>query len=436
MELDIEMMIDIGYILGHLCEFTLFLYYTNMSFYPRKSYTQSNIISLAGYAFLFVVGLLGYAWINLLLFFIINAILLMYCYNIKLKNAAFYSLVLNAFSAIGEYIILYIMGVRYTSKWIMGDVSVYESLAILLGAKSIYLIGIIFLKRFTNKKTIYNSNSEMVLIAVPLLTIICLTLMMKFDMNQYMFLLICIALFLVNFITFYINVMLNEKNTKIKLLQEEYDQNRADLSEYEILSEKYENTKIMRHDIHKQIKVLKDLIAEDDAEAKKYLQQIQFLQSELNYSKYTDNKILNILLEQKVKECHEHGIEIHINSTAPKLSFISDVDIVAIFSNMLDNAIEASENSEKKEIFVDLYTVNNSFSAVKIENYTDKEPVILDGALRTQKKNSDIHGIGIKSINNALKKYGSQLNWTYDENNKFFSAMFVIHVSQNEKLTI
>jgi sensor histidine kinase YesM len=97
---------------------------------------------------------------------------------------------------------------------------------------------------------------------------------------------------------------------------------------------------------------------------------------------------------------------------------------------MLDNAIEAAENAEKKEIYVDLYTVNNTYSAVKIENYTDKEPIILDGLLRTQKQNTDIHGIGIKSINNALKKYNSELTWTYDEENKFFRAIALIHIPQ------
>lgn len=71
---------------------------------------------------------------------------------------------------------------------------------------------------------------------------------------------------------------------------------------------------------------------------------------------------------------------------------------------MLDNAIEAAEHAEIMEIYVDLYTVNNVYSAVKIENHTAKEPIVLDGLLSTQKENTDIHGMGIKSINNALKK--------------------------------
>ena len=349
----------------------------------------------------------------------------MYCYNVSLTSAVFYSLMLDVLSVIGEYAALYILGIKYIPHWT--TLTFYQSIAMTIGGKLIYLIGIVFLKRFAITKAIYDNESEIILAIIPTLTIVCLTVMMRFDVDEY-FLLNCIVFLSINFITFYINAKLNEKNRKLRLLQEEYNQNKTELSEYQLISEKYENTKIMCHDFHKQLNVLKDLIATDNTEAKEYVQQIQFSQRELSYIKYTDNKILNILFAQKIRECHERNIEIHIHSTAPTLSFISDIDTVAIFSNMLDNAIEASEQSEKKEIFVDLYTVNNSYSAVKVENHTDNEPIILDGVLRTQKKNSDIHGIGIKSINNALKKYNSELTWSYDKKNKFFKAAVLIHV--------
>lgn len=424
------MRISIGYTLGHLCEFILFIYFANTSFYPRKKYIISTLISLFGYILLFGIGIWGKAPISILSFFIVNVVLLMHCYNVKLRNAVFYSLILDTLSCIGEYIVMYILGLRYNHGWGWAQITftLYQTMTISIGGKLIYLIGILFLKNFTIKKAIYDSETPIVLAIIPLLTIICLIVLMNIEMDTLLFLLICTVFLVINFITFYINAGLNDKNRELRLLQEEYNHNKAKLSEYQLLSEKYESTKIMRHDFHKQLSVLKDLIATDNVQAKDYMQQIQFSQRELDYTQYTDNKILNILFAQKVKECHERGVEIHIHSTSPTLSFISDIDTVAIFSNMIDNAIEAAEQAEKKEIFVDLYTVNNSYSAVKVENYTDKEPIILGGLLRTQKKNADIHGMGIKSINNALKKYNSELTWTYDKDNKFFRAMVLVHI--------
>ena len=421
------MTISIGYTAGHLCELLLFVYFANTSFYPRKNYAQSNLISLCGYMILFGIGLLGKAPISILSFFIINAALLVYCYNVKLRNAVFYSLMLDTLSCIGEYICLYLIGIRYGTSWVI-DLQPFQFLIVSLCSKIIYLIGVLFLKHFITKKIIYDEDTPIVLTVIPILSMICLMSFMSIEISRLLFLLICIVFLIINFITFYINAGLNKKNRELKLLQDEYNKNKAELSEYQLLSEKYENTKIMRHDFHKQLDVLKSLIATDNVQAKEYMQQIQFSQRELDYTQYSDNKILNILFAQKVKECHSRGIEIHIHSKSPTLSFITDIDTVAIFSNMLDNAIEATEGAEKKEIYVDLYTVNNSYSAVKIENYTDKEPMALNGVPKTQKKNKDVHGMGIKSINNTLKKYDSELTWNYDRDKKFFRAVVLIHI--------
>lgn len=419
------MNISIGYILGHVFEYILFIYFSNTSFYPRKSYAISSIVSLFGYAALFAVGILGIVPLSVFLFFIVNTVLLKCCYNLKLRTALFYSVILDMLSTIGEYIFIYISGIDISNLSIVTD---QQALVTSIEGKLIYLIGVIILKKFAAEKTRKDNEIQIILAVIPLMTILCLTLMMKIEMSNYLFACICIIFLIINFVSVYINEKLNDKNIKLKVLQEEYNKNKAELSEYQILAEKYENTQIMRHDFHKQIEVLKDLISADNIQAKEYMQQIRFSQRELDYAQYTDNKILNILLAQKVKECHEHGIEIHIHSEAPVLSFISDIDTVAIFSNMIDNAIEAAKQADTKEIYVDLYTVNGSYSAVKIENYTAKEPIVLNGLLRTQKKNTDIHGMGVKSINNALKKYGSELTWTYDRKRKYFRAAAVIHV--------
>ena len=431
------MRFDIGYTIGVASELLLFMYFVNTSFYPRKKYTNSNLITLIGYIVLYIIGLLDNAPISILGFFVINTTLLTYSYKVQFKSAVFYSLILDALSVLGEYIILYILGFRYgyTLGFRYGldrlTIVPYQSVALLVGGKLIYFIGIIFLKRFINKKALYSSNTELILAGIPLLTIVCVTILMSAEIDYMLYLVICIAVLMTNFIAFYVHAKFNEKNQDLKILQDEYNKNKAELSEYQLLAEKYESTRIMRHDFRKQLNVLKSLIKSDDTLANEYMQQIQFSQRELDYIQYTDNKILNILFAQKVKECHKRGIEIHIHSESPSLSFISDIDTVAIFSNLIDNAIEATEQSKEKEIFVDLYTVNNSFAAVKVENYADKEPVIHDGLLRSQKEGSDVHGIGIKSINNALKKYNSQLSWSYDKENKFFRAMVLIHIPQN-----
>lgn len=424
------MTISIGYALGHIFEFLLFVYFSNTSFYPRKNYLLSNIISLCGYALLFIIGLLGRTPVSILAFFIVNIVLLMHGYRINLKNAIFYSVSLDVLSCAGEYIVVYLSSIRYNLIGIRVTPLIVDQriLFTIMNSKIIYLIGVQILKKFVNKKNTDDIETQPILIIIPMLSLICLTILMTVDIDNSIFLMICIVFLMINFIAFYANVGLSNKNKALKSLQEEYNKNKAELSEYQLLAEKYENTRIMRHDFHKQLDILKNLIATDNIQANEYMQQIQFSQRELDYAQYTDNKILNILFAQKIKECHRRCVEIHIHSTFPTLSFVSEIDTVAIFSNILDNAIEAAEHADIKEIYVDLYTVNNSYTAVRVENYTDKDTVALDGLLSTQKKNKDLHGIGIKSINNTLKKYGSELTWTYNKDQKFFRSIALFHI--------
>ena len=419
------MRIDLGYVLGHLSELVLFLYFANTVFLPKRSYLQSIVLSAAGYVLLFIVGLFGYPQISIIMFSVVNFVLLAALYRVRISAAVFYSLILNFLSVTGEYIIMYIVGLDY-SKLPLLDITPNQSLAVTVGGKMIYLLGILLIKHYTNNKNEKN-DLLLVLAAVPLATIISLTYIMTSSMEHQAFTIVCIMFILINAVTFAISEIISRKSRELRILQAEYDRSKAELSEYELLSEKYENLRMIRHDFRKQLNVLKRLIPADNERANEFVSQMEQAQRDVSYAKYSDNRILNILLREKADECRERGINIHIQSTSPVFGFISDIDTVTIFSNLLDNAIEAASRSAEKEIFVDMYTVNGTYSTFKTENSADYEPIVLDGILRTQKLRTDIHGLGIKSINNALKKYDSELSWSYDRENKFFRSVVVVH---------
>lgn len=421
------MRIDLGYVLGHLSEFVLFLYFANTSFLPKKNYLNSSIAAFIGYIILFGLGVFGYVYISCTAFIVVNLLLLIKEYNVKIFDAVFYSIILALLSNIGEYIVAFGVGTDFSVIPI--SFTPQQSFAITLGGKLFYFTGIVILKHFANKHREHGKYS-LVIAFVPLITIVCLFMTMRFEVNFYLFYMLCISLMFINIIAFLANELINEQKIKLELLQMEYIKNKNVLAEYKLLSEKYENTRIMRHDFNKQLKVLKELIDTDNKSAHKYMRQLEQTQRELNYAQYTDNKILNILLSQKIKESGEHGVEIHIQSTAPSFKCVSEMDTVAIFSNLLDNAIEAAEQSAEKVIFIDLYTINKTYSVAKVENSADTEPIILNGIFQTQKLKYELHGIGIKSINNALKQYGSKLRCEYDKEKKFFRSIVLIHTEK------
>lgn len=89
-------------------------------------------------------------------------------------------------------------------------------------------------------------------------------------------------------------------------------------------------------------------IGDNNENALDYLKSIDIKNDEISIVNYTHSKILNILFSEKQKICIEKGIEFKVHATNTELDFIKDIDIVSIFSNLLNNAIESCEKSKQK----------------------------------------------------------------------------------------
>ena len=143
---------------------------------------------------------------------------------------------------------------------------------------------------------------------------------------------------------------------------------------------------------------------------------------------YTSHKVLNAILSKKASEAMEKQIELDIY-VEPLLSLenIADCDIVAMLGNLFDNALEAAEQCEceKRKIFVRIYMEKEGkLCVVKLVNYFSASPVQHKSRFVSTKKNPQMHGIGIKSVENMAKKYGGYLQCRVEEE-KFLSILIL-----------
>ncbi len=420
------MRIDAGLILGISLECLLMIYYASTTFYPKDSYAKSAALTVAGYFCLFWVNTAGYAALSIVAFFMVNYLIFVLSYEVDCKEAIYSSLILNLLSIVGEYLVLILLlNVKYSfSAPLM--LTPNESMALTVLSKFIFLICLILVKRIRKKKVDRSDDNSMILIFVPILTTVCLTVMMyTYSGDERTFGLICMSMLFINIVVFAVNEIIQVKNHNLRLLREENNRNKLRAMEYNLESEQYENIRIMKHDFQKQLNILSEMLGKVNRQAEDFIKGIENKYIESRYEKYTDNAVLNILLHQKVQECEEKGIEIHIYSAYLYFDFISDTDTVAIFANMLDNAIEACDKSSKRKIYLDLYSTNGVFPSVKIENSSDVAPKILNGALVTQKLQKNSHGIGMKSIQRAAKSYNGTVEWFYDNERKIFRTVVV-----------
>lgn len=201
------------------------------------------------------------------------------------------------------------------------------------------------------------------------------------------------------------------------------------ISETKLISEKisiehnyYQNIKDeqlvikkLYHDINNHIACIKAL--NDNNHTLNYISSLENEIRKYNLTFDTGNIFLDVILSEKSKLCNKNNISLFIDvNNFDKCSFIESIDVCSIFSNLLDNAIEACvkvENLERKIILRG--TIVNNFYVIKLENTKQNKININNNFIKTDKKDKYFHGIGLVSVRDSLSKYNGELAINYDE---------------------
>lgn len=164
-------------------------------------------------------------------------------------------------------------------------------------------------------------------------------------------------------------------------------------------------------------------------------QQIVGLMEELNVNLmqneriiYTRHKIVNAILSQKMNEAVASEIDFDIYvEPGIELGEVSSNDWVIILGNLLDNAFEAAREcqGEKRKITLRIFMEKDGgVCVVKLKNYFVTKPRRHQSGFLTSKKEKDLHGIGIKSVENTIEKYNGWLQCTVEE--ETFLAVLIL----------
>ncbi len=143
------------------------------------------------------------------------------------------------------------------------------------------------------------------------------------------------------------------------------------------------------------------------------IEEIQNILSVYNSRMDTGNESLDVILSEKSLLCHDKGITLTCAVKGEGLSFMKDSDLYALFGNILDNAIEATENiAEPNRRCINLHChQKGSMIIVKTDNYFDGTlEMDKEGLPITTKGSTDYHGFGVKSIRYIVEKYSGDLS--------------------------
>lgn len=214
------------------------------------------------------------------------------------------------------------------------------------------------------------------------------------------------------------------ENTRLKLEEKYY-------SDLEKLHEQYD---IFLHDMKHTMRTIAALSEEGNCkEIGRLIEKMQTTLGSIDDQIICSHKILNSLLAERRAYADEKGVVLELEISEPLyLQQIDDLDLIALMGNLLDNAIEAEIHSGKQAgILCNMHMSNNSrHMVIQIENNfeekrrSDAEAIKQQGNLQENAKNlqrniGNKHGIGLKSVNEVVRKYGGileskQINGRYN----------------------
>ena len=231
-------------------------------------------------------------------------------------------------------------------------------------------------------------------------------------------LLTSMGIMLANVLTYYVFIKINndiKKEAEYIALQQKYEYDRQHAKDIEEL---YSKTCGIRHDLLHHFTTLKGLLDDGLAKAQEYIDSVTEHQlDEIKHFVNTDSECFDAIVNAKIAICESLGIDVQIRVMNKSLYKLKNDEIGILFGNLFDNAIEASKNSSKKTIELDVCMRDANLS-ILMANSIDASVLENNENLRTTKDNEEYHGFGTKNIKRIIDEYDGIISY-YEENGYF-----------------
>lgn len=202
------------------------------------------------------------------------------------------------------------------------------------------------------------------------------------------------------------------------------------LRHYQSYSKFTESYRVFKHDYKNLMTSVKTLIGKHEYEkAVRMIDNIHdTMQKNIQIHKdYSDNILLDAILQEAANACEEKNIHFSAVAHLPKNVPFKELDIVRIFTNIMNNAIEACGKVAVGERFIKITSRGNkNWAYIEISNSFNGELLLKDGIPETTKNNKDFHGLGLRIIKETVEGLGGLLSIESDPEKRIFSIKLCI----------
>lgn len=182
----------------------------------------------------------------------------------------------------------------------------------------------------------------------------------------------------------------------------------------------WNNVRKVQHDIKHHLCIIKGQLDDGEIEeCKKYVSELIPGTDQMGKIIKSDNTVLDYLINSKL--CALENTQVIVSGVVGDLSDIADSDLVSIFGNIIDNAIEAIKDLEEKRIEL-LFSRHGENRLVVCKNTIGSSVLENNKSLNTSKHDRDRHGLGHIIVEETVNRLGGMIS--YSES----CGMFIVQI--------
>ncbi len=229
---------------------------------------------------------------------------------------------------------------------------------------------------------------------------------------------------IVHMLLFYFMAQANHAH-QLRLMQMHEQLLKAQMEAYEKIER---NARQTRHDFRHHNMVVMELAERQDYKnILQYLAEYERIEDEKFDRKFSKNYAVNSLISAYMRKAQQRGIAMSAEIRLDKTLGVSDVDLVSIFSNILENAVNGCARVTTARRIEIVAQQKNAMILLKCENSCADDIHFCNGIPQSK----DHEGIGVESILNIVEKYSGDVHFTA-ENGIFCCSVLLRNCSHFE----
>lgn len=430
-------MVTICYLIIYILESFILIQYCNNLFRTTLPGKVKYPVLFVCYSILFGISLYENFLINFFMFLFLNFICIFIIYDLKWLTAFFHSFLITIIMVLCELAFFSMMS--HFAPDFYNNRTYFRNVIILsVPSKLLYFLILQCISQYIKRKKTRELSSDintLFLNVIPLISgfisLILATICMNIRLSLFLDIMITVSvlsLLAINIFLAWFHTFIQEKNQKFMemqiLLQKEYDTAKY----FDALHKEDEKQKILIHDIRKHLRSIAELNEKNQPEKiAAYIDQIVQSSDLQDSVRVCDNNLLNMMIYRVKQQCRKNDISLFTDIRAGCVDFLSEYDITALFSNLLDNALEAAEDIPDSYIELSVTPHNDKDFVITMVNSCKNDPFVgKDHRLISTKKNPWRHGYGMKSIRRVIAKYDGNYRLYYDPVNSTFHTVIIL----------